>query len=61
MPTVTDFTEIHLFIKPTANVNITLPTCKWQEEKLTSLTTNKMYEFIFTYAVEWLGKVIVYN
>lgn len=61
LPTVTDFTEIHLFIKPTANVNITLPTCKWQEEKLTSLTTNKMYEFIFTYAVEWLGKVIVYN
>lgn len=61
LPTVTDFTEIHLFIKPAANVNITLPTCKWQEEKLTSLTANKMYEFIFTYAVEWLGKVIVYN
>lgn len=61
LPTVTDFTEIHLFIKPTTNVNITLPTCKWQETKLTSLAANKIYEFIFTYAIEWLGKVILYN
>lgn len=61
LPTVTNFTEIHLFIKSTANVNITLPTCKWQGEKQTSLIANKMYEFVFTYATEWLGEIKVYN
>ena len=61
LPTVTTFTEIHLFFSTTTDLTLTLPACKWQNGNTPTIAANKTYEFIFTYATEWLGGVIVYE
>lgn len=61
LPTVTSFTEIHLFFSTTTDLTLTLPTCKWQNGNTPTISANKTYEFIFTYTTEWLGGVIVYE
>ena len=59
LPTVTSFTEIHLFFNTTEALTLVLPSCKWQNQP--SIEANKVYEFIFTYVDEWLGGYIVYE
>lgn len=61
LPTVTTFTEIHLFFSTTTDLTLTLPACKWQNGNTPTILANKTYEFIFTYTTEWLGGVIVYE
>lgn len=61
LPTVTTFTEIHLFFSTTTDLTLTLPACKWQNGNTPTIAANKTYEFIFTYTTEWLGGVIVYE
>jgi len=61
LPTVTSFTEIHLFFNTTADLTLTLPACKWQNGNTPTISANKTYEFIFTYTTEWLGGVIIYE
>ena len=60
LPTVTSFTEIHLFFSTTTDLTLTLPACKWQNGNTPTILANKTYEFIFTYTTEWLGGVIEY-
>lgn len=59
LPTVTSFTEIHLFFNTTEALTLIFPSCKWQHQP--SIEANKTYEFIFTYVGEWLGGYIVYE
>lgn len=59
LPTVDKYTEIHLFFNTTEELTLTLPNIKWQTEP--TLEANKTYEFIFTYANEWLGGMVVYS
>lgn len=59
LPTVDKYTEIHLFFNTTEELTLTLPSVKWQTEPM--LEANKTYEFIFTYANEWLGGTVVYS
>ena len=59
LPTVDKYTEIHLFFNTTEELTLTLPSVKWQTEP--TLEANKTYEFIFTYANEWLGGMVVYS
>ena len=61
LPTVTSFTEIHLFFSTTTDLTLILPSCKWQNGNTPTISANKTYEFIFTYTTEWLGGVIVYE
>ena len=61
LPAATSFTKIHLFFSTTADLTLTLPTCKWQNGNIPTISANKTYEFIFTYTTEWLGVVIVYG
>jgi len=60
LPTVTSFTEIHLFFSTTTDLTLVLPACKWQNGNTPTIAANKTYEFIFTYTTEWLGGVIEY-
>ena len=59
LPTVTSFTEIHLFFSTTEELTLVLPSCKWQSQP--TIEANKYYEFIFTYVDEWLGGFITYE
>ena len=59
LPTVIEFTEIHLFFSATSDLTLILPNCKWQGQP--SITANKDYEFIFTFTDKWLGGCIVYE
>lgn len=59
LPTVSSFTEIHLFFSTTEALTLVFPSCKWQSEP--TIEANKYYEFIFTYVGEWLGGCIVYE
>lgn len=61
LPTVTNYTEIHLFFNTTKDVTLILPSCKWQNGNTPTISVNKTYEFIFTYTTEWLGGVIIYE
>lgn len=61
LPTVTAFTEIHLFFSTTTDLTLILPSCKWQNGNTPTISANKTYEFIFTYVTEWLGGVIEYG
>lgn len=61
LPKVTSFTEIHLFFSTAADLTLTLPSCKWQNGYIPTISANKTYEFIFTYTTEWLGGVISYE
>ena len=62
LPSVSSFTEIHLYFTASSNYTITFPTVKWQ--KTPSITSGKSYEFIFTYvnsSIGWLGGFIEYG
>ena len=61
LPTVTSFTEIHLFFNTTQDLTLILPSCKWQNGNTPTISANKTYEFIFTFVTEWLGGVIEYG
>lgn len=59
LPTVTSFTEIHLFFSAATDMTVILPNCKWQSQP--TINANKSYELIFTYTTEWLGGCVVYE
>lgn len=59
LPTVSSFTEIHLFFSASTNMTLILPNCKWQSQP--TITSGKYYELIFTYTDTWLGGVVVYG
>ena len=60
LPTVSSFTEIHLFFKASADLTLTFPSVRWQS--IPSITSGHTYEIIFTYVVdEWLAGVICYE
>lgn len=62
LPTVTEFTEIHLFFSTTQDLTLTLPVCKWQDGKTPTFSANATYEFIFTYiGTQWLARYIEYK
>lgn len=62
LPTVTKFTEIHLFFDTTVAINITFPAgIAWQNGKEPVIGENRHYELIFTYRNGlWLGGYIEY-
>lgn len=60
LPNVNSFIEIHLFFSTTSELTLQLPVdVKWQTQP--TIEANKTYEFIFTYATEWLGGCVVYS
>lgn len=59
LPSINKFTEIHLFFTTTSELTLILPSCKWQRQP--SIESGKTYEFIFTYADEWLGGFVPYE
>lgn len=59
LPSVSDYTEIHLFFNTTSDLTLLLPDIKYQNTP--SISANKSYEFIFTYVNEWLCGVIEYE
>jgi hypothetical protein len=61
LPSVTDFTEINLFVKDCSLTNINLPDkCKWRVDHNLSAGTSYMFTFIYT-TVEWLAEVKIYS
>ena len=59
-PTVTTFTEIHLYFSATTNMKLTFPECKWRIDP--NIEAGKSYEIVATYnTMEWLVNVIVYS
>lgn len=62
LPTVTKFTEIHLFFDATSAMNITFPAdIAWQNGTEPVIEASKHYELIFTYRNGlWLGGYIEY-
>lgn len=60
LPSVSSFTEIHLFFKTTSEITLVLPSgIRWQTQP--TIQANKVYELIFTYVInEWLGGVVEY-
>ena len=62
LPTVTKFTEIHLFFDSTSTMNITFPAgIAWQNGVEPAIEADKHYEVIFTYRNSlWLGGYIEY-
>ena len=60
LPSVSSFTEIHLFFKADTDLTITFPSVSWQS--IPSITSGHTYEIIFTYVVDkWLAGVICYG
>lgn len=60
LPSVSSFTEIHLFFKASADLTLTFPSVRWQS--IPSITSGHTYEIIFTYVVdEWLAGVVCYE
>ena len=59
LPSVANFTEIHLFFSTTTDMTLVLPNCKWQSQP--TINAKKSYELIFTYTTEWLGGCVVYE
>ena len=60
LPSVSSFTEIHLFFKASADLTLTFPSVRWQS--IPSIASGHTYEIIFTYVVdEWLAGVICYE
>lgn len=62
LPTVTKFTEIHLFFDTTVAINVTFPEgIAWQNGAEPVIGENRHYELIFTYRNNlWLGGYIEY-
>ena len=62
LPTVTSFTELHLFFSGSEGVTIGTTNVKWESQ--VTIENNKSYEIIFTYVNEsigWLAKTVVYS
>lgn len=62
LPSVSSFTEIHLFFDWPTGVTITMPSVKWQEGVVYG--PGHVHEFVFTYidnSIGWLGGCIVYG
>ena len=62
LPTVTTYTEIHLFFSGSEGAELNTTNVKW-ESQLT-IENNKSYEVVFTYVndvIGWLAKSIIYN
>lgn len=60
LPSVSKFTQIHLFFETKTELTLTLPPVKWQ--KTPDIQALKTYEFIFTYVNgTWLGGWVVYE
>ena len=62
LPTVTEYTEIHLFFNGSEGAELNTTNVKW-ESQLT-IENNKSYEVVFTYVndvVGWLAKSIIYS
>lgn len=59
LPSVTDFTEIHLYFSTLTDLTLIFPAGKYQ--KTPEIKANKTYEFIFTYVGEWLIGYIEYG
>ena len=55
LPTQLNYREIHLFFEATANVTITVPSCRWST--VPSIVKGNCYEFIFTHVDETIGWV----
>lgn len=59
-PTVTKFTELHLYFDATANMSLNIPDCKWRVEP--NIEQGKSYEVICVYnTVQWLVNIVVYS
>nr|DAP39357.1 MAG TPA: hypothetical protein [Caudoviricetes sp.] len=64
LPSVSDYTEIHLFFATTADITLDLPNITWQNNTIPETNANKKYEFIFSYinsSLGWLGGAIIYE
>ena len=60
LPSVSNYTEIHLFFSTESELTLIFPSIKWQSD--INIEANKTYEFIFTYANDsWLGGAIQYE
>lgn len=60
LPSVSKFTQIHLFFETKTELTLTFPSVKWQ--KTPDIQALKTYEFIFTYVNgTWLGGWIAYE
>ena len=62
LPTVTEYTEIHLFFNGSEGAELNTTNVKW-ESQLT-IENNKSYEVVFTYVnnvIGWLAKSIIYS
>lgn len=62
LPSVSSFTEIHLFFNWPANVSVTMPSgVKWQQGIMYG--PGHVHEFVFTYVnnIGWLGGCVVYG
>ena len=62
LPSVSAFTEIHLFFNWPANVSVTMPSgVKWQQGVMYG--PGHVHEFMFTYVnnIGWLGGCVVYG
>lgn len=61
LPSVTDFTEINLFVKDCNISNVNLPdNCKWRVDPNLSAGTSFVFTFIYT-GQEWLAEVKIYS
>ena len=59
-PTVTKFTEIHLYFDAEIDMELKFPDCKWRVEP--NIESGKSYEVVCTYnTMNWLVNVIVYS
>lgn len=62
LPTVDNYTEIHLFFTTTSDISIIMPNIKFEETP--NIILGKTYHFIFTYigsTVGWIVKYIQYE
>lgn len=60
LPSVSKFTQIHLFFEAKTELTLTFPAVKWQ--KTPDIQALKTYEFIFTYVNgTWLGGWVAYE
>lgn len=61
LPSVTDFTEINLFVKDCNIANVNLPdNCKWRVDPNLNAGTSFIFTFIYT-GQEWLAEVKIYS
>ena len=59
-PSVSKFTEIHLYFDADSNMNLTFPDCKWRVEP--NIEEGGTYEVIATYnTMHWLVTIIAYS